>query len=219
MWKRFDFTTTFLVVCAGTMTTLAVHNAWPATRARVSAPEPPRELPNWQTLATASRAVDATRGPLTIIEFSDFQCPFCRELVANLDAVQREHPDSIRVVFRHSPLIRVHPFAWTMAVASECARRQGRFAEFYHAAFDRQDSIPRLPAAAFGQRAGVADTVAFNSCVAREETAPIVRADLATAESLHVRGTPGVIVNGRLYAGSPPLSELRTVVAAAFARH
>jgi protein-disulfide isomerase len=218
MRKRLDFVTGFLILCAGTMTTLALRNY---VAGRAGAPSPPaqmRAIDNWMSLALPSRAVGSASGRVTIIEFSDFQCPFCQKLFENLETLRSEHPDSIRIIFRYLPLTRIHPLALATAIGAECARAQGRFEAFHNLAFQKQDSLSSIPVHDLARRAGVSDSVAFASCFVSAKAEAIVRFDMAVADSLRILGTPGVIVDGNLYRGSPPLEDLRRLVTMALAK-
>lgn len=219
MAKRIDGVSLILVICALTVTAMAVRN-------NIDRPvaQPPREvmpqatLSNWLSLADVDRVIGSRRAPLVIVEFSDFQCPFCRELAMRLDRVARERHDSVRVVFRHLPLTTIHAQAWTAALAAECAKEQGHFPEYQRILFDNQRVLPEAQWSTFAQEVGVSDTSAFNRCIVEQRFAKTIRRDIAIADSLGIRGTPGLVVDGKLYVGAPPLLQLRAIVGEALER-
>lgn len=154
------------------------------------AQQPPAPLVD--TLAVADAA---TRGnaaaKLTIIEFSDFECPFCARYVRDTyKQIQKEYVDTgkVRYVFRHFPLAQIHPNATRAAEASECARVQGKFWEYH----DRLFANPRALAIAdlnrYGTELGL-NMPAFEQCLAGQ-TAAKVRKDLSEAAQAGMAGTP-----------------------------
>jgi protein-disulfide isomerase len=165
-------------------------------------------------LAGSGSRIGPANARVQIVEFSDFQCPFCRRLDATLRSLMQEHPGQIAVAFHYFPLERIHPQALAAAVAAECANRLGMFASMNAALFDAQDSLSHLRWVTFAQRAGVADTVAFDRCLRDRAASETVRADIARGEALMVRSTPTVFVNGRRFNGAPRAKVLRDAVEA-----
>ncbi len=132
-----------------------------------------------------------------LVEFSDYQCPFCKRLQARLDTLFVKEPRLV-VRFRHFP-IGGHAYARSAALASICAEAQARFASFHRRLFTvtRWDREPNWPKEA--QAAGVRDLRAFRHCLADATTVRRLNRDLALAESLGVTATPTVFgQNGRL---------------------
>lgn len=150
--------------------------------------------------------------PVKLIEFSDFQCPFCRLLVQRIDSVQKLYPDKVLVIYRHDPISEIHPYAHAAALAAECANQQGHFAEYYHVLFTKQDSIGRLDWVQFARQAQVPDTDAFGRCVRDSIFVSRVQADVAAATKLGVQGTPGMLVNDEFVEGTPSQQRLNELV-------
>ncbi|MBB6099342.1 hypothetical protein HNR42_002783 [Deinobacterium chartae] len=131
-------------------------------------------------------------GPV-IREFSDFECPYCRQLYREvLPSVKRELIDSglARFSYRQLPLTSIHPRALPLALGSECAARQGQFFAFHDLAFERgaQASAQELA------RSLQLEESAFSRCLEDPQVAAVVRADLEAAERLRLEGTPSVFV-------------------------
>jgi protein-disulfide isomerase len=147
---------------------------------------------------------------VTIVVFSEFQCPFCARVVPTLDALSDRYGDDLRIVFRHMPL-EFHENARTAAHAAVAAHLQGRFWEFHDMAFANQRAID--PASLLLQAELLSlDTEWF---VADRDSAAVhavVDADVALAESLGVRGTPHFFVNGMGLSGAQPLDVFVGVV-------
>ena len=143
-----------------------------------------------------------SRGPasarVTIVEFGDFECPFCGAFYPTMKLVEKNYEGRIRLVFRQFPLTNMHPRAQKAAEASLCANEQGRFWEFYDAMFSDQTrldvpSLKQRAAQTFGMNA-----VAFNTCLDTGKHADTILKDKDDGRKLGVSGTPTVFVNGRL---------------------
>lgn len=161
-----------------------------------------------EALGPAKGPADA---PVTVIEFSDFECPFCGRVVPALEEVVAHYGDKVRLVFRQFPLNSIHPNAQKAAEAALCAADQGKFWELHDAMFADQKglSVDKLKekAAAIGL---AADT--FAACLDGGEKASIVSRDLADGGSAGVSGTPALFVNGRFLNGAVPYEEIARLV-------
>jgi protein-disulfide isomerase len=148
--------------------------------------------------------------PVTIVEFSEFQCPFCRRVLPTLREVEDRYQGRIRLVFRHFPLAR-HKDAPKAAEAAECARDQGRFWEMHDRLFEDAErlGIPDLKRHA---RAVGLDGSAFDGCLDSGRNEVRWRRDLADAESYGASGTPMFFVNGRLVSGAQPFAVFARVI-------
>ena len=148
--------------------------------------------------------------PVTIIEFSDFQCPFCSRVNPSIDQAKATFGDKVRFVFRQFPL-NIHPQAPKAAEASLCANEQGKFWEMHDALFANQQklSVPDLKATAL--TVGV-DGAKFDACLDSGKMAEIVARDMADGQTAGVSGTPALFVNGRFINGAVPYEELAKVI-------
>lgn len=196
--------TGLLVGCAVITTGLAIVRTVDGWNGRTAES---RRVANWRELTTTGSRLGAPDARARIVVFSDFQCPFCRTMAGRLKEIAGGHPDSLTVVYRHSPGGR-HPFAKLAAIASECAANQGRFEAFHDALFQRQDSIPTLRWLEVARQVGVDDLDAFERCVQRRETADRVERDIDAAQRIRVTATPSLIIGGRLYQGAIPTALL-----------
>ena len=173
--------------------------------------EPPRT-----EVAAVGPAKGPADAPVTIVEFSDFECPFCSRVNPTLDQVQETYGDKVRIVFRQFPL-RIHPNAPKAAEASLCAHEQGKFWQMHDLLFEeqRQLTVPDLKSKAARLEL---DTEAFNQCLDSGEFADEVQADLQAGTQAGVSGTPAMFVNGRLVSGAVPFETLAEVIDMELAR-
>jgi protein-disulfide isomerase len=157
------------------------------------------------TGAIAVRPDDPVRGnrkaPVTVIEFSDFQCPFCSRAVATVKELEANK--SVRVVWKHLPL-SFHPNAMPAALAAEAAREQGKFWEMHDKLFSNQAALSEAIYLQYARELGL-DVKRFQEAVQSPRLQARVREDLAAAGSAGVTGTPTFVVNGEVVVGSAGL--------------
>jgi protein-disulfide isomerase len=148
------------------------------------------------------------KAPITLVEYSDFECPVCRNLHDALRGLLPKYPQ-LRVIFKDFPIDAIHPWARTAALAGRCAYQQDpkAFWKVYDLLYDNQDLISAATAwqkvLDFAARAGL-NADAFKSCMASPQAAGEVDASLANGQLLDVRATPTVFVNGRRISGADP---------------
>jgi protein-disulfide isomerase len=161
--------------------------------------EPPRI-----EVAATGPSLGPDGAPVTIVEFSDYQCPFCQRAHPTLNAIAARYPDQVRIVYRHFPLDGIHPEARGAAEAAACADEQGRFWEYHELVFA---ATPELGAEKLEELAATAelDVDAFKACVAEGRFADLVANDLAEGQGAGVDGTPAFFVNGIPLSGAQPL--------------
>jgi predicted DsbA family dithiol-disulfide isomerase len=148
--------------------------------------------------------------PVTIVEFSDFECPFCRGLFPSLKAIEQTYADTVRVVYRQFPLTNVHPHAQKAAEASLCAGEQGRFWQMHDSLFDFEKDL-EIPALKLRAMEIGLDVTAFNACLDSGKHAETIRKDKEEASAAGVTGTPTLFVNGRILLGNQP-AELKALI-------
>lgn len=159
---------------------------------------------------------DPTWGPedaqITIIEFSDFECPYCRRYFLEvLPQLRAAYPGLIRYVYKNFPLTSIHPNAVSAAEAAQCARAQGAFWEFHDLLFTMR---LELGATAYLDYAAELDLDMddFSLCVQERRYADTVRADHDLASSLGLRSTPTFFINGIMVKGALPFQEFARII-------
>ncbi len=148
--------------------------------------------------------------PVTIVEFSDFQCSFCRRVQPTLAALQRRYGDKIRWSFKDLPLVSIHPAARKAAEAARCAGEQGKFWQYREALFQNtkiSDDLHDLLSAKLEL-----DRQVFRACLDSGKFKPLVDADAAEAQGFGIGGTPAFMINGILVSGAQPFDVFAAVI-------
>jgi len=180
-----------------------------------------RERAGVQVLLEAPRVHFAAGGPslgpagakVTIVEFSDYQCPYCRQAEPIVQQVLREYPEQVRLVFRHFPLEAIHPLARGASEAAHCAAEQGNFWQFHEQLFAARQGLEAASLLRYAESAGL-DLGDFRACLAARRGAAQVDADLAEGRRAGVNSTPTFFVNGRRLQGALPIDEFRRIIEA-----
>lgn len=153
---------------------------------------------------------------VTLIEFSDFQCPYCSRLVPVIDQVKEQYGDRVRIEFRQFPLERIHPAARVAAEASLCADDEGKFWELHDAMFADFRNLSRDSIVSMGEDIGLGGS--FVACVDEGRHADRVTADLEAGREAGVSGTPAMFINGRFLSGAVPFDRVAAIIDEELAR-
>jgi Na+/H+ antiporter NhaA len=154
--------------------------------------------------------------PVTLLEYGDFQCPYCGQAEAIVRELLQDFGE-LRYVWRHLPLNDVHPYAQLAAEAAEAAGSQGRFWEMYDLLLAHQDALRARDLVAYAEQLGL-DTERFREALRRQRFAARVAEDVESADASGVSGTPTFFVNGRRHYGAYDVATLSAEVLAARAR-
>ncbi|HYS52795.1 MAG TPA: thioredoxin domain-containing protein [Thermoanaerobaculia bacterium] len=158
---------------------------------------------------------DPVRGkagaPVTIIEFSDFQCPYCGQSQETLREIEKEYAGRVRLVFKHFPLEEIHENARLAAEASLCANDQRKFWELHDWMFNNVQKLSRDQIVAAAPAMEM-DASALGKCIDEHRHAKDIDADFADGQEAGVRGTPTFFVNGRLISGKPTFENFHDVI-------
>ncbi len=151
------------------------------------------------------------QAPVTIVEFSDFQCEDCSQLSKTLHEIVAKYGDKVRLVYRQLPVSQVHPLAEKAAEASLCAADQKQFWEMHDLMFDTQTRLKEEDLRAKAAQLKL-DTTAFSSCLSSGKYAARVKEDGREAYRLAVPNSPSFFINGRPYSGAIPLPEISKII-------
>ncbi|MHB8418985.1 MAG: DsbA family protein [Myxococcales bacterium] len=147
---------------------------------------------------------------VTIVEFSDFQCPYCRRQEDALHRILTDYRGKVRLVFRDFPLDG-HPDAAKAAQAGACADEQGKFWPMHDKLFENQDALSVANLKSYARELGL-DGGKFDACLDGDRTLPRIQQSLSEGEKAGVDGTPALFVNGRMLSGATSYEDLRAAV-------
>jgi protein-disulfide isomerase len=147
---------------------------------------------------------------VTIVEFSDFQCPYCGRVVATLNQVSKDYGDDVSLSFRHLPL-PFHNNAMPAAMAAEAAREQGKFWEMHDKLFAGQQNLDRPSLEKYAQEIGL-NMTKFKESLDKEKGKARIQHDSDDAAKFGARGTPNFFINGRNFRGAQPLEAFKSVI-------
>lgn len=206
-----------LAIATGTIAAIRAPDEGPTTLAAIRAQEPDffrfytglPVIPAAEIVGAGTNAKGPADAPVTIVEFSDFECPACGAAYRDLHALTAANPN-VRLVFRHYPLDSscnpqmqraLHPDACRAAAAAECAGRQDRFWPYHDRLFENQRTLDRDSLFRYAREVGL-DIAAFRTCLDDPATMARIREDVATGEKLGVDSTPTIFINGRRVSGA-----------------
>lgn len=169
--------------------------------------DPPR-----YTVAVAAN--DPVRGaasaPVTIVEFSDYQCPFCARVNPTLEQVRKTYGDKVKIVFKDFPLPN-HPQAPKASEAGHCAGEQGKYWEMHDLMFANQRALNVPELKQYATTLGL-EAAKFTQCLDSGKHAGLVAAGMKQGESMGVNSTPTLYINGRALIGAQPFEAFRQII-------
>ena len=148
---------------------------------------------------------------VTIVEFADYQCPYCKQAEATMDALLKKYPGQVNLAFRDFPLTSIHAYAEKASEASRCARRQGKFWQFHDALFANQTKLDEPSLNSLAQTMAL-DVNSFQSCLSSGEYKTQISRDQDEGRKAGVSSTPGFFVNGIFLSGAQPESAFEKVI-------
>ena len=188
-----------------------LKKAGPALRVMMDAPR----------TTVAVSADDPSQGPasapVTIVEYSDFQCPFCQRVMPTLKQIRSQYGDKVRLVWKDYPLTQVHPQAFVAAQAGNCAREQGKFWELHDQLFANQQALQPDNLKKYAAAVGI-DAAKFSACLDSAKYESQVQASMAKGSTLGVQSTPTVFINGRMVSGAQPIEVFQALIDEELAR-
>jgi protein-disulfide isomerase len=149
--------------------------------------------------------------PVTLVEYSDFQCPFCGRVMPTLKELRTKYGDKVRVVWKDFPLTQIHPQAFVAAQAGNCAREQGKFWEYHDRLFANQQALQPEFLKKYAAEVGL-DAAKFDACLDSSKYEARVQESLGAGTRLGITSTPTVYVNGRMVNGAQPIEVFQAVI-------
>ena len=215
--------TVALATLAGIVVMMAISavnvwkvNALSARIATIEAALSPKKAsgPDPKRIYTVNIAGAPAKGPenapVTIVEFSDFQCPFCARVEPTLKQIQETYKGNVRFVWKHLPLT-IHKDAEGAALAAEVAAKQGKFWEFHDRLFANQTKLGPEDLKQHARDLQL-DMNRFETDLSKNEDKKRIDADVAEAKALGINGTPGTFINGRFVEGAQPFEVFAKII-------
>jgi protein-disulfide isomerase len=160
-------------------------------------------VPRVQVAFDPARVRGNPKASVIIVEFSDFQCPYCSQVQATLRSVLAKHEGTVAIAFRDMPVTQIHPLALGAAEAARCAGEQGKFWEYHDLLFGDQSSLDKNGLTAKAAKLQL-DEKQFDVCLSSEKYKPQIQQDSQDGMRAGVSGTPGFFVNGTFLSGAQP---------------
>ncbi len=155
-------------------------------------------------------ALGVEDAPVVIIEFSDYECPFCAQTVSLVRTILSDNAGKVKYVLRDFPLQTIHPHAFKAAEAANCAGEQGKFWEMHDLLFEKQAQLDTTSLKGYAARLQI-DINQFEDCLDSGEYVDEIRHDIEEGKKYYVNGTPTFFVNGHRLAG-PSLEQLQQAI-------
>jgi len=167
--------------------------------------------PRVEVAVDPARVRGNPKAKVMIVEFSDFQCPYCGQVEGTLKSVLAKHQDTVALAFRDYPLSQIHPFAQGAAEASRCAGEQGKFWEYHDLLFGDQAGLDRDGLIAKAAKLQL-DAKQFDACISSEKYKAAIQLDNQEGVRAGVNGTPGFFINGVFLNGAQPESAFEKAI-------
>ncbi len=179
---------------------------------KFGSPPAPRLLDDPVPIPTlGSPVMGPANAPITLVEFSDFQCPYCSKAVAQINATLKAYPNDVRLIFKQYPLVELHPAAAISAAASLAAHQQGKFWPMHDVMFANRPKLSRQWILAWAQEIGL-DMKRFTADLDSDAIKKAVLRDQADGDKAGVEGTPTVFLNGQRYNGDLAPDAIKPVI-------
>jgi len=170
------------------------------------------DAPRYEVAVTPEDpSLGPANAPVTLVEFSDFQCPFCQRVMPTLKRLKEAYGDRIRIVWKDFPLTQIHPEAFKAAEAGNCAREQGKFWEFHDVLFGNQQALQPEHLKKYAADLGM-NVTTFATCLDTAKHNDRVQAQMGVGSSLGVSSTPAAFINGRLVSGAQPYEVFAAII-------
>ena len=173
-------------------------------------PEPDQDEKVHAVTAGKAPSRGPKNAPITMIVYSDFQCPFCSRVEPTIERIEKEYPGKIRVVWKDFPL-GFHQNAKPAAIAARVAGEEGKFWQMHRKLFENQKALDRLSLEKYAQELGL-NMGKFKAALDSNKYGAEVDADMASGQKVGVSGTPATFINGRMINGAYPYETFKKVV-------
>jgi protein-disulfide isomerase len=168
------------------------------------------EAPRYQ-VAGEGISLGPANAPITVVEFSDYECPFCKRIEPTVQQLMQRYPTQVRLVYRDFPLENVHQKARGAAEAARCAGEQGKYWEMHNLLFEKSPALTPEDLKGYAKQLGL-DEAKYDECVAQRRSQAAVEADLKAGQGAGVSGTPAFFIDGLPITNVRSLDELAKII-------
>jgi predicted DsbA family dithiol-disulfide isomerase/ribosomal protein S17E len=169
------------------------------------------EPPRLEVATTGGIEKGEKSAPITFIEFSDYQCPFCGRSQDVVKQVVAKYGDKLYHVFMDFPLTSIHPLAMPAAAASRCAGDQGKYWEYHDLLFQRQAQLSAENFGKWAQELGM-DGAKFAACIKEDKHQKDIQSSMEIGQKAGVTGTPAFFLNGIMISGAQPFEQFESII-------
>ena len=208
--------TVTLLACALVTTGLVVRHEFSPPQVAARPADRAKFVAEWKSHLRAGERLGGAGAPVQLIEFGDFECPFCGSFYHVLKEVLERYPTQVSLTYVYFPL-QGHRFALPAARVAECAATQGRFEAMYDALYEGQNGFGVKPWGEYATAAGVPNVNDFDTCAKSTEPVARIEQGKQLAKSLEIQGTPTLIINGWKLSEPPTAEQLDAMVKAILA--
>ncbi len=173
--------------------------------------------PTAQVAFGNSQVLGPKDAPVKIIEFADYECPYCQKIYPDLKKLQTDFKGQVAFAFKDYPL-PMHKHAEKAAEASRCAAEQGKYWEYHDVLFEKNAGLDPPQLKDYAQKLGL-DSAKFDACLDSGSQAAAIKLDKQEGEDLGLTGTPTLFINGHFFSGTTPYATLHDMVAQEIAQH
>lgn len=196
-----------LVVCALIVTILLLQKEFSGNNTDLNI----SIVDNWKELIPEYEKTNGNYSKVYLIEFFDYECPYCSILDATLDTIKSKYGNKIKIIRYHFPL-NIHPLAYKAAIAAECANTQEMFDTLHKELMENQYRLNSINFTDIAMLIGIKDIEKFQRCVNEEETADVISHNVKLAKKFRVNGTPTLIINNKMISGSINAEEIEKII-------
>lgn len=197
-----------LVICALIVIILLLRKEFSSTDTKLNW----SVVNNWKELIPEEEWKDENnKHKVYIVEFFDYECPYCSVLDATLDTIKSKYGDKIKIIRYHFPL-NIHPLAYRTAIAAECAESQGMFDSYHKELMANQYKLNSINYTEVARLIGIKELGKFQKCVDEEETADVIANNVRLAKEFKVNGTPTLIINNKMISGAINTEEIEKII-------
>lgn len=190
--------------------TPAVANA--VADAQQTVPAPTQQVTRYNVEEGGNPSIGPADAPITIIEFSDYQCPYCQKWQSQVyQKLLDNYPTQVRLVYRDYPLLSIHPEALPAAAAADCANEQGAYWQYHDKLFSYEYDLGKDAYLKYAQELKL-DMMAFTTCLESNRYEAEVTADYNYATELGIRSTPTFFINGLYLVGAQPYDTFKKLI-------